>query len=299
MKVIDFIFAARPMLLLPVWSVYLITCGYVNGRQPMEFDTLVTLIGVTLVYIGAYFVNHIYDFESDSINKKLGYLQEGLIQRSEMMAGYVSVSTIGLAIVFAVSRKAGVILLPMILLGFMYSVPPFRLKDRPIWGLIANGMAYGLLLPLIVPGYLDLIELPRLYILAYFFLTVSAGYLLTIIPDREGDRKTGKITLAVLLPDKPIILLAITLLILSLGSAYALGHYFLALVSLVSIVLFLVAFVIGKETVILFACKVPIFLMSILAGYYYPAYLIFILVLLLLTRLYYRKRFGIAYPRLN
>jgi len=38
---------------------------------------------------------------------------------------------------------------------------------------------------------------------------------------------------------------------------------------------------------------------SLLAGYFYPIYLIFIVVLIVLTRLYYKKRFGMVYPKVN
>jgi 4-hydroxybenzoate polyprenyltransferase len=185
------------------------------------------------------------------------------------------------------------------LLGFAYSAPPMRFKDRPITGLLTNSIAYGLLLPLVVIAIEKRITTGDFMLPLYFFMAVSAGYLLTIIPDREGDMKSGKITLAAILPDIYLMLIALLLLYLSLMTALKIEHFYLAVISAVSIVLFLTAIIFRKIKFILFACKMPILLMSLLAGYYYPAYLIFILVLLVLTRLYYRLRFGIKYPGLN
>jgi hypothetical protein len=35
-----------------------------------------------------------------------------------------------------------------------------------------------------------------------------------------------------------------------------------------------------------------------LAGYFFPVYFLFIVALLIATRIYYRKRFDVIYPRL-
>ncbi|UCD93647.1 MAG: UbiA family prenyltransferase, partial [Candidatus Zixiibacteriota bacterium] len=101
MRLADFIFAARPMLLLPVWSIYLIACKFSYGQARFDARALMSLIAVSLVAVGAYFINQIYDYQTDLINKKLGFLQRGLISRSEMTAAYISVSLVGLIAGFA------------------------------------------------------------------------------------------------------------------------------------------------------------------------------------------------------
>jgi len=275
------------MLLLPTWSFYLLALKFLHGNSDFGIDIKLILAGITLITIGAYFINQIYDFETDRINKKLGFLQQGLINKSEMMAAYIVVSIFPLIAGFAVDIKIGLIMIVMILLGFAYSVPPSRLKDRPLGGLIANAMAYGVLVPLSVPGFMDSADISRIYIV------------ITVIPDREGDRKAGKLTLATQWSDRPIILLAFAFLLVALYSSFNLNNIFLVIVCSVSIVLFILALLVGTNGVILFACKFPILLLSLLAGYYFPTYFVFLLVLLILTRLYYNRRFGIVYPRLN
>jgi len=298
-KIIDFVFASRPMLLLPTWSVYLITYRLVNGDKEFSPYAGFVLIGVTLITIGAYFINQIFDYESDEINKKLGFLQKGLIKKSEMMAAYIVVSLLPLVPAFVYNYKTGFVMVAMILLGYAYSAPPFRFKDRPVGGLLANASAYGILVPLSVSGYVKSSDTLGIYIIICFFLMVAAGYMLTIIPDREGDRKSGKNTLATICSDKPIIFLAIIFLSLSLYAAFAIDHLYLMIICAASMILFLIAFISGKNRVILFACKFPILMLSLLAGYYFPSYMVFLLVLMISTRLYYQRRFGIVYPRIN
>lgn len=299
MKIIDFIFAARPMLLLPTWSIFLITSRLKWGGSKFDYDSALILISVTLITIGAYLINQIYDYESDKLNKKLGFLQRGIIKKSEMMAVYIVTSILPLIAGFCVNYKSGLVMVVMVVLGYLYSAPPARLKDRPWLGLLTNAIAYGVLVPLSVPNYAYSIDNYRIHIVICFFSMVAAAYLLTIIPDREGDRNSGKITLAARWPDRPIITIAIFFLAVALYSAYTLNNIFLIIISALSIVLFLMALVAGKSGVMLFACKFPILLLSLLGGYYYPTYLVFLLVLLILTRIYYKKRFGMTYPRLN
>jgi 4-hydroxybenzoate polyprenyltransferase len=298
-KIIDFIFAARPMLLLPTWSIYLVTVRLIKGQGNFDDSIGLILIGITLITIGAYFINQIYDFESDRQNKKLGILQRGLIQKSEMMAAYIATSVLPLLLGFIIDFKIGLLMIIMILLGYIYSAPPFRLKDRPISGLLANAVAYGVLVPLAVPEFISDINISRAPIIFCFYSMVAAAYLLTIIPDREGDRKSGKSTLATLLSNRPIIISAIIFLVVALYSALLLNNIFLIIICIISIVLFIIALIINRNKIILFACKFPILLLSLLAGYYFPTYLVFLLVLLIMTRLYYNKRFGIVYPRLD
>jgi 4-hydroxybenzoate polyprenyltransferase len=265
----------------------------------IDTETYLVLIGATLLFSGAYYINQIYDYESDLINKKLGFLQKGVIKRREMTAAYISVSVLGLVSGFAVSYKIGIVFSLIFILGFLYSAPPVRLKDRPSGGFIANALAYGILLPMAIPGSLNQFNINTLLVPSYFFLAVSATYVLTIIPDRDGDIKTGKRTLAAFYSNRVLISFGIILLILSARSAFLMENYYLLSISGVSVFVFLVALITAKMKLIFFACKFPVLLISLLAGYYYPVYLIFLVVLILLTRLYYKKRFGVVYPRID
>ncbi len=299
MKVIDFIFAARPMLLLPVWSLYLIANNYYLSDNSFDVYDLIILVCLSFLIGGAYYINQIYDYQSDLINKKLGFLQSGKISKNEMLIVYIIISVIALVTGFKINLSLGLLFSTIFILGFIYSAPPFRLKDRPISGLLSNSIAFGVLVPLSVPVIAAKADYLLMIMPTYLFIVVSSGYLLTIIPDREGDSKTGKKTLAVILSDRSIIIVAIILLLFSLLLAWEMNHLFLILVSSISLLLYFIVLISPKSNLVLLACKLPILLMSLLAGYYYPGYLVFLLALLILTRLYYKKRFGIVYPRIN
>ncbi len=297
MKALDLIFAARPMLHLPAWSIFLLTDHFLGGH--FEINDMLILMAITLILSGAYYINQLYDYEGDLINNKLGFLQRGLITKTQMKAAFIVVSCLGPGIAFAVEPYLGLLTVVLFLMGYIYSAPPFRLKDRPFWGLWANSAAYGLIIPFLVPGFVAHWDEKTLYIPAYFFLAVSAAYLLTIIPDREGDIQSGKVTLAAILPDSYLLLAALLLLYLSLMAAIRMDIMTLALISAVSIVLFLLAAVVRKKNIILFACKVPILLVALLAGIFNPGYLVFLVAVILTTRIYYRQRFGMQYPKLD
>ncbi len=299
MKVIDFIFAARPMLLLPVWSLYLIADKFYFGAEFFEILDFIVLFSLTLLVAGAYYINQIYDYQSDLINKKLGFLQSGKISKNEMTVVFVLISIIAIITGFKISPFLGGLFCVVFILGYIYSAPPLRLKDRPLLGLLSNSFAYGFLVPLSIPGIAATPDYLIMIMPTYYFMIVSAGYLLTIIPDRDGDAKTGKQTLAVLLSDKSVIIVAIILLMISLLLAWQMNHLLLMIISSISILLYITILISPKINLILMACKVPILLMSLLAGYYYPGYLIFLVALLILTRLYYKKRFGMVYPRID
>jgi 4-hydroxybenzoate polyprenyltransferase len=84
----------------------------------------------------------------------------------------------------------------LLLMAWMYSVPPIRLKERPPLDSLANGIGY-FLLPLMM-GYslgADAREMPlRYYLLA---LCVSGIHALATAADYDSDRAAGHRTLAV------------------------------------------------------------------------------------------------------
>lgn len=298
-KVDDFIFAARPMLLLPVWSIYLITYHFIKPLANFDLRAFIVLAAISLIMVGCHFVNQIYDFQTDLINKKNGFLQKGYISKSTMMTGYLAVTALGLAISIFQDFRFFVFAILMVISGYLYSAPPLRLKDRPIWGLLANGIGYGFILPLTAPINSDSNPLSLISLMMYFFMTVSSVYLLTIIIDRDGDRVAGKNTLAIRLSERNLIALG-SLLSIASSVISGLMHLIpLMALSLLSVLLFLIALAKPRMHVLLFICKFPIFLLSLLAGYYYPMYMVFMLVLIICCRLYYKKRFGIIYPRIG
>lgn len=303
MKILDYIFAARPLLHLPVWSIYLVTLHYHLNLSKENFTTtdLLILFALTLATSGTYYINQIYDFESDKLNNKLGFLQKEYITFAEMKACYYICTLLAIAIGFYLSLLSGFLITLLVLLGAIYSAPPLRLKDRPLFGLLTNAIGYGFIVPLMV---MPDMTMHNNGILGwdtpfYFTLTIGAIYLLTTIPDKEGDRRTGKKTLAIILPTSIVMFLALLLLIDSAVVAYNSNFMFLVGISIIAILLVIVSIFSKSEKLLFLSIKLPILLLTVLAGYFFYFYGIFIVALIIGTRLYYKKRFKIGYPKLT
>ncbi|MEP0827141.1 MAG: UbiA family prenyltransferase [bacterium] len=299
MKVIDFIFAARPMLFLPVWSIFLLTYHTISPAEPLPPSAFAKLISVSLMTAGIYYINQYFDYQTDLINRKLGFLQKGFISHREIIAAYLSVSILAFIISLFVEAVFALLVGIVFVFGYFYSAPPLRFKDRPVAGLLANMVGYGLALPLSLAN--DIITVnPRLIALAFYFsLVVGATFLLTIIPDRPGDAAARKQTAAQFISDSALLSISSALVTLAAGLMFAFEIYPLAVVTLAALALYLMTLIFRNRAFLLFSCKFPILLVSVLAGWYFPGYLVFILVLMAASRLYYKKRFGISYPRLN
>jgi 4-hydroxybenzoate polyprenyltransferase len=186
-------------------------------------------------------------------------------------------------------------------LGYAYSAPPIRLKDRAVGGLLANSYAHGFLVAISVEKELSWYQIGTLDwgIPLYFVLTVAGTYILTTIPDIDGDRSTGKRTVTVALGRTGALIMALIMLLMAASVAYlssvAILFYLAAFASfMVGAAMFLRA-----PAPVLLAAKAPLLFLTLLAGYWYPAYFFFVVALIVITRIYYRRRFGIVYPKLT
>lgn len=302
MKLFDFLFAARPLLHLPVWTVYLISLEATSSSDlpPFSTDNLLTIIALNLLFAGAFYYNQIEDEESDRVNNKLGFLQRGMISRSGMLTAFWIVSICALVLSAYVSYWLLGVMSLLLLLSIIYSYPKTRLKDRPIGGLIANSLAHGALValagfPVFGEGGA---ELKAVYLSVYFGLTVGAVYIMTTIPDMDGDRGTGKKTISVRYGKKGAITLAIILMALSVPTGMLTDVTGLPDLAGLSTGLFLWTMIKSSPRLILLCCKLPLLLLTLWAGAAYPVYLLFVFALVLLTRIYYKQRFKLVYPKL-
>ena len=124
------------MLLLPVWSIYLVSVEYQFrlSEGGIAHSQLLALTALSLLTAGAYFLNQVHDVESDRINRKLGFLQRGMLTRKGMMRAYHVTSLSALALSATVSLYLFTLMVFLYVAGYAYSAPPFRLKDRPVSG---------------------------------------------------------------------------------------------------------------------------------------------------------------------
>jgi 4-hydroxybenzoate polyprenyltransferase len=300
-KPLDLVFFGRPMLVIPVWTVYLHFLA-ANSRSDYlilypEPAVIAHLIFLTLVFKGVYVFNQIFDIESDRRNDKLYFLPCGLISLRTAWIYYVILSSAGLVVAFLHSQRTGFLAAVIIVLGTLYSIPGIKLKDRPISGLLANAVAYGLLIPFCITfGYYNSNDG---VMAAPYFLAIAAGYILTTIPDCDGDAAIGKKTVAVILGPKGALWLALLTSFATAVASLMTDNVEMAVVSGLTFILVVILVFSFRFNLLMFVCKFPILLLTLLAGIHFPFYLLLLLLTIILTRIYYKKRFGIVYPKLG
>lgn len=300
MKVLDYFFASRPLLQLPIWTVYLVSLHShlrLSGGSPAWSD-LVIMAGLSVIFAGAAYLNQVYDCESDALNRKVGFLQRGFLTRQGLLAASIPALLVPMVVAPLVGWATLFIFALLVVLAYVYSAPPLRLKDHPLGGLLANMTAHGFLVAVAVMPELSmnnsgLLDWNGAF---YFFLTVGGTYLLTTLPDRAGDEAVGKRTLSVVLGRTGTLVTTVFLFALAAWSAYRSGAIVLCGLALGAALLTVAALVIRSEKTVLLAAKLPLLALTILACWYFPSYFLFVVALLIATRIYYRRRFGLTYP---
>ncbi len=299
-KVFDFIFLGRPLLLIPVWTIYLhfqAACRPADSNAGSIVHHLASLAAVSLIFAGTYIVNQIFDIASDRINDKLYLLPRGIIAVPAAWIAYAVLTVCGLVVAIFVSEHLLVISLLIVSLGLFYSLPRVRLKDRAIAGLLANAIAYGVLVPAAASP--EAVVESKGWTVVPYFLAIAVGYILTTIPDFEGDTQSGKRTVAVVLHPKGALYLALALNVATLAVSILTGNTELAMVAGVTLGMLIALTIWFRRPLLLLACKLPILFLTLAAMWHFPAYGILLVLTIVLTRLYYKYRFGIVYPKLS
>lgn len=289
------------MLLIPVWTIYLHYAAQCGAGSYTDFlpdrPATVHLAILTLIFAGTYVFNQIFDVENDRINDKLFFLPRRIISVPAAWAIFIILSGAGIIMAAFMEPRILPAVLMIALLGILYSTPIIRLKDRPLAGMAANAAAYGLLIPWIAAGNCPHGAVSRLAI-PYFF-AIAAGYVLTTIPDRDGDAATGKRTVAVIFGAAGTLWLAMVFIVAAGATSIWVGNVELAVTAAATALICIFPLASYSRKMVMLACKAPILLLTIFAAVHYPAYAAILLLTCFLTRVYYIKRFGIVYPRLD
>jgi hypothetical protein len=289
MKLLDIVFASRPMLQIPVWTVYLVALHYhhqLSGKQ-FALSNLSLLACLTLLSSGAFYLNQVYDYDSDVINNKSGFLQRGLLSSGQLMVAFVAVSVPAVVAGIFFSFATVFVFVQLFALSYFYSVPPLRMKDRPLAGFFANAWGHGFLvsfavMPEITQHNAGLLGWDNP---VYFFLVVGSTYFL-------------KRTVGVIFGRTITLLISIIFCFAAAWTAWNSQYIVLLVLAIIQSVLTLLTTVIKYDSLLNLTIKLPILLLTLLAAFFYPLYLLFIVALIIGTKIYYLRRFNLDYPRL-
>jgi 4-hydroxybenzoate polyprenyltransferase len=304
---LDYFFVLRPMLFFPGWSTMM--AGYfihtksswfpLLQSQTNHFHLLMLLLTFALVMGSSFVLNQLKDIESDKKNRKLFIISNGIISTKTIWWEVFVLTILAFGIAFWINMHVGLMVVTFfVITGLFYNFSPARMKDRPWGSLIANGLMGWLAFAI---GWLannqpgtDLIidSIP-------YLCFNTALYLFTTLPDREGDRVSGKKTLAVLFDIKLIIILAFMLYLsgflvcLWLLDRQALVFYILSLPLFVTT---LIGFQV-EDTIR--ATKYGILFFAISICLRWPVYLILMIMGFFGTKWYFKKRFNFDYPNFS
>jgi 4-hydroxybenzoate polyprenyltransferase len=283
MRWLDAFFALRPLVLIPAWSFFLLGWGAsAQGAVPWW-----RLLQLTAVLMATYLVNQVVDVETDRINDKGLFLQRGVFTRRQYVLA--AIVLLGASLLSAWRRGDALLLLVgAAVLGLAYSLPPLRLSHRPWFDLLANGLGYGAVAFVLGRGA-GAWDATAVAQVVCGVMAVGAVFLHTTLLDLAGDRRCGKRTTGVVLGPGATRRLATLLATLSLAAAWVANAMPLLGACLVLAVL---AWGASSRRIAVWG-TVAFAVAATLLAWWFGAGL---LVLAAVTRLYYRRRFAIAYP---
>lgn len=290
----------RPTLLLPVWALLfwgyaLATPGpWVRIFFPSPF--WLGLVSYSLLLGGAYILNQIVDRDTDRINRKLFLLADGIIPLSWAWGMFWGTTLLSFVLGWFLPVHYRLLWGISWGMGMLYSLPPFRLKARPFWDLVSNALGYGLINVLVGWSLARPLSLESVFEALPFVFAVGAVFLNTTLPDIPGDRDAGLTTTGVFLGPRKTAWLGFLWMWLAVLTAAWRGNLLVMGAAGLSLGPFAAAGFDLRFDRISYRVAGGIF--GLVTGLRFPLYLGMGLITLVLLRIYYQRRFGLAYPSL-
>lgn len=214
---------------LSISSLYLLALSF-SGYHDLHIETLlltlISCLGANIYIVG---LNQITDVEIDRVNKPYLPLASGAFS---MRLGYtIVIIAVMISLVIAIAFGKYLLLTVMLslLLGTMYSLPPFRLKRFYFWAAFCIIAVRGLIVNLLLFLHFHSIINSKENIPSIIWLLTATIFIYSIIiawfkdiPDMEGDRQYNIHTLSLRLGARRVFYIGnvlITIIYLSLIAA--------------------------------------------------------------------------------
>ncbi len=303
MRIFDWIFLTRPIVLIPAWAFLI--AGYLRGTEvsgsPVELAGPfgIAFVLLTLLLAGIYIVNQIFDQETDQVNGKLFLLASGHLPVRGAWIEAALLTSAALIPAIVLHRTHLPYLLASLVLGILYSADPIRLKGKPFFDLLANAAGYGAIaflygysLTAPVGGGVWLSTIP-------YMLLVAAVFLHTAVVDRPGDEKAGLTTSASILGDRGTSIAAMIALVAAFGTGLWLGEPYPPVAALGGLFFFTWGLIFPgiKGSTLSYQWASLIFILLVVIRF--PLFGALLVLLVAATRIYYRLRFQMVYPKLD
>lgn len=201
-------------------------------------------------------LNDIYDYESDRRSSRRRAIWGAMVRAEDRpLIWQVCLAMMPLVVFGACLTRNWdnfIATVSLVLVAWLYSVPPVRLKERPPLDSLANGLGY-FLLPFVM-GY-SLAADPRSMPLRYYLLAlcVCGVHALATAADFEADRDAGHRTLAVVFGRRAAATLAFVIFLITLLAADFHGVAVRAYIAVCTLVT-LIAALLPRDRIIAAAC---------------------------------------------
>ena len=306
-NVFDYIFLLRPSIMIALWTFYFagVFIAYrVNGDAIMfNMSNIPRILSLLLLYsflMGAvYVINQIVDVDTDRINNKLHILPHGIISLANAKiyaAALTLISLIGIWAAAEFSITVKILFMMSFVLGYMYSVPPFKLKRRPFADLFDNVIGYGLIAVII--GFESTGNSFQLHYLKFtlpYLFSMGAVFINTTLMDYEGDKAVNALTTGVFLGFRNAAILSLILMMMSLASAVIIKDIPIIIAAGISLPLYLFALIKNNIKAVKISVQLSAPILSLILSIIFPYFLLMNILTLTAMRVYYKQRFNIRY----
>lgn len=295
----DGLFVLRPTLMFPLWTMLLV--GYLLADRSPGLDLLqwvLLSISISSIFGLIYLLNQLRDRETDKHNRKL-LLVSGEILSNRFLAVEVFILVIVAAVFLVASGFAHLGLMAVIGLGIggvLYNFTPLAFQKRAFSGILSGAVGGWLLC--VGGGMIAGAQAPWWKVLPYV-VAFASGCLMTNVLDREGDIIQGKKTFTVIYGVKRTIQVTLAgyLVVCLLGILN--NDPVITVPAAIASVVMIIATIRDSAGLAVSANKLAILLLSLSVGFYFPTYLIIIVVYFIFARWYHRCRFNLDYPNLG
>ncbi len=183
-----------PMLILPALYTAILNAA----DSTAQIITVITLILFNSVFLAfGYLINDVADWEVDQKAGKKKIIHQ--MSKKTAISITCMTAAAGVVLILAVSHNWITVFTLSIIyfFGASYSAPPFRFKEKGVWGLIVSSAAQRCFPMLLIPVLTD--TNPDFYFWLWFLLSFIVGLRYILVHqylDAENDRKAGVHTFA-------------------------------------------------------------------------------------------------------
>jgi geranylgeranylglycerol-phosphate geranylgeranyltransferase len=172
-----------------------------------------------MIAVGMYILNDLVDADVDRANSKNRPIPSGMVSKKQAWSfvALTNGAAVGIAIV-SLDLASMILVVPMILLGILYSAPKIALMNRFVLKNMAIGLFYMLCVLLgITSNYgLDLVinnPIVPIHAMAMSGIMIFVGSIVNDLGDTKGDREGGRRTIPIVFGGDNTIKLLIILLL--------------------------------------------------------------------------------------